>query len=54
MEKRLSLADLKAKSISVLFSSELFTGGECENCHEGCGKPLQPGALDLTLPKNKF
>ncbi len=38
MEKRLSLADLKAKSVSVLPNSELFTGGESEYCHFGLFK----------------
>jgi|GEM_PF-3151242 len=42
MEKRLSLTELKAKSINVLTNSEIFTGGECEYCHEGCGKPPSP------------
>ena len=38
MEKRLSLAELKAKVGKVIVKTEVFTGGAQEYCHEGYGK----------------
>ena len=46
MEKRLSLAELKAKaSTSVIKNAEIYMGGEEECCHRGDCKPVQ-GKVD--------
>jgi hypothetical protein len=40
MEKRLSIAELKAKTnATVLQNAEIYMGGEESLCHNGEGKP---------------
>jgi rubrerythrin len=53
MQNRLSLADLKAKA-NVVTNTSIFTGGQCDYCHEGCNKPSKcPTSNEITVPATK-